>query len=396
MLGLPLEEELSIYDLGLETNPPERLWSEMTRAAIGMRVDHGALPPLEDGDIVLRAHDVPLAGVSVEQAEQFAVVDSRPDAPAAVTVLREGELEPLELLIAPGATPRGGSTGGGGLRSEIVKYADGKAVVITIPDVPDDLATRVSAALDAARHAGDLRGVVLDVRANGGGSTDGAIGTLGIFLPGASLFPMKRRDGGIEVERAPDAGLEHRWSGPIAVLVDGDTASAAEMIAGAIASYRRGVVIGDRTYGKGCAQEYLDDDAHVGVLRLTTLLYALPDGTPVQKVGISPQVHLSLPAATEREAMMTRALGAWHGPDVRDTTMVHDVPWPNHVGRVGPCRDDTVCRALRALGAQPALPRDNRQASPTPPIRLDTVPCPRTRSPTRPSASDCQPHAKAP
>jgi carboxyl-terminal processing protease len=141
------------------------------------------------------------------------------------------------------------------------------------------------------------------------------------------------------------------------VLVDGDSASAAEMIAGGLASYHRAVIVGDRTYGKGCAQEYLDDDAHAGVLRLTTLVFSLPDGSPVQKTGIVPNVQLSLPPATEREAMMTRALGPWRGPDVRDAARVRDVPWPNHGGRVGPCQDATVCRALRALGAAPAAAR---------------------------------------
>jgi carboxyl-terminal processing protease len=52
--------------------------------------------------------------------------------------------------------------------------------------------------------------------------------------------------------------------------------------------------------------------------------------------------------------MLPRALGPWRGPDVRDVSKVRDVPWPNHSGRVGPCRDATVCRALRALGAAPA------------------------------------------
>src|SRR5262249_16862226 len=153
---------------------------------------------------------------------------------------------------------------------------------------------------------------------------DGAVSTLGIFLPGATLFPMRRRDGSIEIERAPELPLEKRWSGPLAVLVDGDSASAAEMIAGAIASYHRGIVLGDRTYGKGCAQEYLDDDAHVGVLRLTTLLFALPDGAAVQKTGIVPNVHLSLPAVPEREAALGRALAPWKGEDVREKSLVRD------------------------------------------------------------------------
>lgn len=358
----PVEEEISLYDLALETSPPERLWSEMTRTVVGVRVERGAMPPLVDGDVVLRIHDVPLAGMSVEQAEQLSVVaDASPGAPPYVTVLRESSEKPLEFKLRVGgddgdAVP-GPSALPPALDLELVRYADGEAAVITIPDVPDDLGTRLENALTRARGAGDVRGVVLDMRANGGGSTDGAIAALGLFLPGASLFPMRRRDGGVEVERAPEVPVERRWTGPLAVLVDGDSASAAEMIAGAIGSYRRGIVVGDRTYGKGCAQEYLDDEAHVGVLRLTTLLFCLPDGSPVQKVGVMPQVRLSLPPVTEREALVTRALGPWRGPDVRDGARAREVPWPSHGGRVGPCKDETICRALRSIGAAPAAAR---------------------------------------
>lgn len=362
----PLAEEISIYDLGLEVSPPARLWAEMTRTALGVRIDRGALPPLADGDVILHIQDVPLSGMSVEQAEQLSLLsDVRSGAKAHVAVLRRpagaraAAAEPrpalLELAVSPDAEAPG--AGPSGLDLDRIRYGDGKVAVIAIPDVPDDLGERVTDALRRARQPGDLRGVVLDVRENGGGSTDGAIAAIGLFLPGVSLFPMRRRDGGVEVERAPDVPPERGWAGPLAVLVDGDSASAAEMIAGAIASYRRGVIVGDRTYGKGCAQEYLDDDAHVGVLRLTTLLFALPDGSPVQKVGIMPQVRLSLPGTSEREARVERAMGPWRGPDVRDPGRVREVPWPAHGGRVGPCKDGTVCRAVRALGASPAAAR---------------------------------------
>jgi carboxyl-terminal processing protease len=93
------------------------------------------------------------------------------------------------------------------------------------------------------------------------------------------------------------------------------------------------------------------------VLRLTTLLFSLPDGSPVQKTGIFPNVRFSLPCTNERESQMTRALDPWKGPDVRDMARVKDIPWPQHVGRVGPCRDATICRALRSLGAAPAAAR---------------------------------------
>ena len=192
---------------------------------------------------------------------------------------------------------------------------------------------------------------MLDLRGNGGGSTDGASNALGVFLPGAALFPLKRRDGTVEVEHAPSPALADRWTGPVAALVDGDTASAAEMIAGALAAYRRGPVVGERTYGKGCAQEYLDDEAHAGVLRLTTLVYALPDGSPVQLTGISPTLRIPLPRGNEREAMLSHPLPVWAGPDVRDARLVREVPWPGHGGVVGPCTDVALCKALRALGA---------------------------------------------
>src|SRR5262249_37893613 len=85
----PIDEEISIYDLALEQNPPERLWSEMTRTALGVRIDQGALPPLANGDIVLGVQGLALAGMSVEQSEQVSVLESgRAGVPSRVTVLR--------------------------------------------------------------------------------------------------------------------------------------------------------------------------------------------------------------------------------------------------------------------------------------------------------------------
>jgi carboxyl-terminal processing protease len=152
----------------------------------------------------------------------------------------------------------------------------------------------------------------------------------------------------------------------VAVLVDPDTASAAEMIAGAIAAYDRGVVVGARTFGKGCAQEYLDDEAGMGVLRLSTLVYALPDGRPVQKVGLQPDLLLDLGEALEREDTLPNAMVPWKGPDVRTTSLIRSVPWPPHGGEVGPCEDEVVCKALRGLGSREPLvvSRKGRQGAP--------------------------------
>jgi carboxyl-terminal processing protease len=348
----PLDEETSLYEVDLEAVPPSRLWDHMVRSALGVRADSGVAAPVEARDLILSVANIATAGLSVEQVEQLAIFDdAEPSEPRSVVVLREGETSPRTIEVAaPDELEKPGEEGGA-LASTWVPYGDGEALVIEIGDVPDDLGDLLAVTIARARATKVPTGIVLDLRGNGGGSTDGANAALGIFLPGARLFPMRRRDGMIETERAPEPPETDRWQGPVAALVDGDTASAAEMIAGALGSYRRGIVAGTRTYGKGCAQEYLDDDARSGVLRLTTLVYALPDGSAVQKVGLLPGLNLGPKTFGEREATLSHALSTWRGPDVRDRDRIAEVPWPGHHGHLGPCRDEAICRTLRALGA---------------------------------------------
>jgi carboxyl-terminal processing protease len=348
----PLDEESSIYDLELEIDPPVRLWGDMTRTAIGARMDRDPLPPLKEGDVVLSIGGVSVAGLSIEQANQLGLFH---DEPREVLFLREGRDQIERAAVArPSLERAAGDEIAADLPSELVGFGDGAVLVLRIADVPDDLGDRILTTIAAVEAP---LGILLDLRGNGGGSTDGALAALGIFLPGAPLFPLRRRDGSIEVDRAPRLGDADRWHGPVAALVDGDSASAAEMIAGALAAYSRGPVLGARTYGKGCAQEYLDDEVGRGVLRLTTLLFCLPDGAPLQQVGVSPDISLGLPSGVERESNLAQAPASWSGPDVRDPSMVTPRPWPEHGGRVGAAHDPTIYRALRALGAARAARR---------------------------------------
>jgi len=228
---------------------------------------------------------------------------------------------------------------------------------MNVPDALGDDLARTLANEESKSGGPPLAGVLLDLRGNGGGSIEGATGALGVFLAGAPLFPLKHRDGAIETERAGEPPLEDRWTGPVAALVDSGTASAAEMIAGGLRAYRRGVVVGTDTYGKGCAQEYIDDVTGAGVLRITTLLFALPDGSPVQRVGVHPDLLLPLPRAIgvkEHEADLIHAPPTWIGPDVRDAKRIVEIGWPA-AKSIGPCSDEPVCKALRALGKSPAV-----------------------------------------
>jgi carboxyl-terminal processing protease len=355
----PFDEETSLYEVELEATGRHRLWSRMSRTAVGVRVDEDPVQPLRTGDVVITIDDVATAGLTVEQVEQLAVLDPA-DAPAERTIMvLRAEAAPLATLRVsprPAAEPQQARVAP--LQAERVAYRDGEVVVLNIEDVPDDLGEQLADTLLAARRRGKVTGLLLDLRGNGGGSIDGAKGAIGLFLPGAPLFPMRRRSGEIEVEIAPVPRATDRWKGPLAVLVDAETASAAEMIAGALRAYRRAIVLGARTFGKGCAQEYMDDDAGVGVLRLSTLVYALPDGSPVQRTGLVPDIPLDMGPTPDREDALPHAMRPWRGPDVRPKASATPVAWPSHAGRVGGCTDELVCRVLRALGTpRPASAR---------------------------------------
>ncbi len=363
----PFDEETSLYEVELEASGRRHLWGNMTRTVAGVRVDEHAVAPLQTDDVVLSIDGVATAGLSVEQVEQLGVLDPNDEYPSRqILLLRRGVPWPVRVRVDPPAPSWVPDAAYQSIRVSTVRYRKGRVAVVAVLDVPDDLGTELTSALADVRLSGEPEGVVLDLRGNGGGSIEGAKEALSPFLPGAHLFPMRRRNGVVEVEQAPVPAPTDVWPGPVAVLVDPDTASAAEMIAGALAAYDRGVVVGARTFGKGCAQEYLDDAAGMGVLRLSTLVYALPDGRPVQKVGLQPDVLLDLGEAVEREDSLPNAMVPWKGPDVRTTGLIRSVPWPLHGGEVGPCEDEVVCKALRGLGSREPLvvSRKGRQGAP--------------------------------
>jgi len=358
----PLDEETTLYDVELETSGRRHLWGRMTRTAAGARIDERPVAPLMHDDVVLAIDGIAVAGLSVEQVEQLGVLDPNDESPIReVLLLRQGEHTPIRVHVrAPDVSPMPRHDNAF-VEVYRVPYRSGHAVVVTVRDVPDNLGVELANALAEVRIDGEPEGLLLDLRGNGGGSIEGAKEALSAFLPGANLFPMRRRSGAVEIEQAPEPAWIDVWPGPVAVIVDSDTASAAEMIAGAIAAYQRGVVIGARTYGKGCAQEYLEDSEGKGVLRLSTLAYALPDGTPVQKVGISPDFWLDRVVSAEREELLPNAMVPWKGPDVRTKSLVRRHAWPLHDGRVGPCEDEVVCMALTRVGD--GQPEPARQVS---------------------------------
>jgi carboxyl-terminal processing protease len=153
------------------------------------------------------------------------------------------------------------------------------------------------------KAGGNLEGLVLDVRDNPGGLLEQAVKVSDVWLSeGLVVYTKGRVDSQLQEFRAHSHGTESSY--PLVVLVNEGTASASEIVAGALQDHDRALVIGLKTFGKGSVQTVYPLEGGAG-LRLTTALYYTPGGRSIQEVGISPDIivktPLNLAAAGEGE-----------------------------------------------------------------------------------------------
>ncbi|MFZ5607130.1 MAG: carboxy terminal-processing peptidase [Pseudomonadota bacterium] len=176
-------------------------------------------------------------------------------------------------------------------------------------------ATRDVARMLAGFRAQKVDGVVLDLRGNGGGSLNEAIELTGLFIDKGPVVQVREAGGRVSVQYDQDAGVA--WDGPLAVLVNRGSASASEIVAGAIKDYGRGLIIGENTFGKGTVQTLVDLDRwpanetpRFGEVKLTVAQFFRPDGSSTQNKGVQPDVAFptSVDAAEFGESTYPNAL----------------------------------------------------------------------------------------
>ena len=279
-------------------------------------------PPVEYKKFVAFLDGRPAAGIGAEldvdpQTHAVRVADVFPDSPAEGAGLQAGDVltsidgrTPPATAVAVGAALRGKP----GTAVRIGFDRDGAprelAIVRRIVVAPDVTGRAIGdagyvrlrafgaqspAQLDAALvklHAANVRAYVLDLRANGGGYRDAAIAIASHFVRGTIVTTQERTGKPATFVAKPATPV---LGAPLAVLVDGDTASAAEIVAAAIQDDHAGTLVGVRTFGKGLVQETfaLPDG---GAIKMTTARYLTPAGRDIDRVGITPDVVVAEPA----------------------------------------------------------------------------------------------------
>ena len=192
-------------------------------------------------------------------------------------------------------------------KSEVIEAAGGiRLGVIEIPAFYRDFGAQAAGEEDFRSTTRDVRGlldelqakkvdgIIIDLRRNGGGSLSEATELTGLFIEKGPVVQVKDSSGRIEVERDPDP--EQVYAGPLAVLVDRNSASASEIFAGAIQDYNRGLILGEPTFGKGTVQTLVDlgrflrSREDIGRLRLTMAQFFRVQGGSTQHRGVTPDI----------------------------------------------------------------------------------------------------------
>jgi carboxyl-terminal processing protease len=205
-------------------------------------------------------------------------------------------------------------------------YAEPKGAFgyVKIKNFQDRTDSYLKKALDSMRSqaGGKLDGLVLDLRHNPGGLLDQAVKVADRFLLEGVIVTTKGRGGKhVEVERAHVKDTEPGY--PLIVLVDGGTASASEIVAGALQDHKRAVVLGTPTFGKGSVQTVIELEDGSG-LKLTIARYYTPSGRSIQERGITPDIFVRQSAGPAEE------------DGVREQNL------PNHFRGEDPSRDKVV------------------------------------------------------
>ncbi|MGB5178593.1 MAG: S41 family peptidase [Gammaproteobacteria bacterium] len=236
---------------------------------------------VEAGDLVIRLDDTPVKGMTLNEAVK--IMRGKPGSDIELTIVREGVDQPLKISIT----------------RDIIKVKSVKARLLEpgfgylrISQFQSKTAENMIDAIEKLNkeNKGALQGLVLDLRNNPGGVLNGAVAVSDAFLKKGMIVYTEGRiaDSRLRFNATPDDVID---GAPLVVLVNQGSASASEIVAGALQDHKRAIIVGVKTFGKGSVQTILPLSSE-SALKLTTARYYTPSGKSIQAEGITPDIKL--------------------------------------------------------------------------------------------------------
>jgi len=250
---------------------------------------------IRSGDAIIKIDDEDTFGLSVEEA--VTKIRGEKGTEVSLTILRDGQQQEFVVVRQEISTPS--------VEWEIV---EGNIGVMSISRFSDDTSKLAKQAAQDFKNAG-VEGVVLDLRNNGGGYLKSAVEVAGIWVED-SVIVEEREDGNIVTESLKSGSNSPLKGVETVVLINGGSASASEIVAGALKDYEAAILVGDQSYGKGSVQA-IEELRDGGVLKVTVARWYTPKGNNIDKDGITPDVKVERTAEdfdNDRDPQLDKAL----------------------------------------------------------------------------------------
>ena len=239
-------------------------------------------------DIILKINETSTIGITLDEAVNM--MRGEPNTEIKLTLVRKGDPKPIEVKMKRDIIK---------VQSVFAKKLEGENVLYLRVSSFD---TKVSTELEKAiKENKDAKGIILDLRNNPGGLLNQAIGVVDLFVKDGVIVSQKGRDVADE-EKFEANKLGYKTDLPLVVLVNEGSASASEIVSGALQDHKRGIIIGEKTFGKGSVQAVLPiDNEKTENIKLTIAKYYLPSGRTIQAEGVTPDVIASAGKVTKSD-----------------------------------------------------------------------------------------------
>jgi len=240
---------------------------------------------VESGDYITHVDGESVLGLNLDEA--VGMMRGPVGSEIVITVVREGEAEPFDLSIVRDTIKV----------TAVRARTEQKAVVLRVSSFSDqtyqNLEDGLAEEIEKAGGIDEINGIVIDLRNNPGGLLNQAIKVSDAFLEKGEIVSTRGREAQ-DGERFNATPGDLAQGKPIVVLINGGSASASEIVAGALQDHNRAVVVGTKSFGKGSVQTVMPLRGD-GAMRLTTSRYYTPSGRSIQALGVSPDILVAQP-----------------------------------------------------------------------------------------------------